>query len=197
MLYVPNLIGYARFILNIASVPFAYNTSDGNNWIIFLVLYSSSQLLDAIDGAVARKLNQASRFGAALDMISDRTSCGTVYMILMFLYQHPWYSYLFLICFILDFGSHFLQFCSSAVMKSESHKGKNTKENFLVHYYYNNNQFFMMIVVCSEVCSVFLVIMQRSKPFQESNVAYVTAAFLCLNLSTKMIINVFQWQGAV
>ena len=162
MMYVPNIIGYSRFILNIACVPYAFNTTEANSWIIFLILYSASQLLDAVDGVAARKLDQTSRFGAALDMISDRTSCATVYMILMLLYPEPYYSYLFLACFILDFGSHFLQFCSSALMKSESHKGKNSEENFIVHFYYNNKAFFITIVVCSEICSVFLIIMKRS-----------------------------------
>ena len=139
---------------------------------------------------VARKLDQTSRFGAALDMISDRTSCATVYMILSMLFKEIYFSYLFIFCFLLDFGSHFLQFCSSALMKSESHKGKNEKENFLVNFYYNNVPFFMMIVVCSEVCSVVLIVMKRSALFYDTAIMWPITALLCLNLTTKMIINV-------
>ena len=76
-------------------------------------------------------------------------------------------------------------------MKSESHKGKNVKENFIVHYYYNNFKFFVSLIIFSEVCSVFLVVMKYSKTFAESNIAWAVAAFLCLNLTTKMIINIF------
>ena len=105
MLYYPNIIGYLRFITNIASVAYVFDNS-GNNWIIFVFLYSISMLLDAIDGMVARKFDQCSRFGAALDMVSDRTSCATIYFVLNTIY--PDYSFLFLMCFVLDFGSHFL-----------------------------------------------------------------------------------------
>ena len=54
MLYYPNLIGYFRFITNIASVKYAFDVKEGQ-WIMFAVLYSISQLLDAFDGMVARK----------------------------------------------------------------------------------------------------------------------------------------------
>ena len=188
LFYYPNIIGYLRFIFNIASIPYAYD-SQGNSWIIFLTLYSVSMALDAFDGMVARKFDQCSRFGAALDMVSDRTSCATIYLILNQIY--PKWSYAFLLCYILDFGSHFLQFCSSAMMKSDSHKGKNKKENFLVDFYYNNYTFFITLVTCSEVCSVFLVIMRKSEVFGNSTIAQAISAFLCLNLTTKMIINVF------
>ena len=97
---------------------------------------------------------------------------------------------------MLDFGAHYLQFISSALLKSESHKGKNDKENFIVSYYYNNKIFFSMLVVLSEVCSVFLVLMKRWEALRGYSAAWVIAAFLIMNLSTKMFINVYQWIGA-
>ena len=36
------------------------------------VAYCISQLLDAVDGHAARYLGQASKFGAVLDMVTDR-----------------------------------------------------------------------------------------------------------------------------
>jgi len=36
------------------------------------VAYCVSQLLDAVDGHAARYLGQASKFGAVLDMVTDR-----------------------------------------------------------------------------------------------------------------------------
>ena len=127
-------------------------------------------------------------------MICDRVSCATIYMVLMQLY--PSFSGAFVTCFFLDFGSHFLQFNSSALMKSDSHKGKNKKENFIVDFYYNKYWFFVMIVVCSELSTAFLVAMAQSKWAQESVVMHLITGFLCINLSTKMVINVFQWRGA-
>lgn len=38
------------------------------------LLYGASSLLDAADGYAARKLGQASQFGAVLDMIVDRSA---------------------------------------------------------------------------------------------------------------------------
>ena len=36
------------------------------------IAYCVSQLLDAVDGHAARYLGQASKFGAVLDMVTDR-----------------------------------------------------------------------------------------------------------------------------
>ena len=39
------------------------------------IAYSVSCLLDAADGAAARALGQSSKFGAVLDMVTDRRVC--------------------------------------------------------------------------------------------------------------------------
>jgi len=87
LLYVPNLIGYARVILLIASLFFMLNdpwTTAG--------LYMSSALLDAFDGHAARILGQCSKFGAMLDMLTDRVATSMLLMALSVLY--PKYSIL-------------------------------------------------------------------------------------------------------
>ena len=76
-------------------------------------------------------------------------------------------------------------------MKSESHKGKNEKENFLVKYYYENYYFFIAIVFGAEICSVFLVVMEKSEWFYDHILTWLIATCLCLSLTVKMIINVF------
>ena len=76
-------------------------------------------------------------------------------------------------------------------MKSDSHKGGNKKENALVLFYYTNRPFFIMLVFCSEICSVFLIVMNKSQAFYDSTLAWIVGAFLVANLTTKMIINVF------
>lgn len=70
-LYVPNLIGYVRFILII--VAFSCYSS---NAVLFLVLYSTSTILDGIDGVAARKLKQTSAFGAWFDVMLDNFGRG-------------------------------------------------------------------------------------------------------------------------
>ena len=117
---MPNWIGYFRFFALLYAMKFAW---DPSTWFQFAVWYSISQLLDMFDGMAARALNQCSRFGALLDMICDRAACSSIYMILMQVHPETWKSYCFLVCFFLDFGSHYLQFCSTALAGAASHKG--------------------------------------------------------------------------
>ena len=194
--YIPNIVRYLRFIFNMVAIRYAFDTRT-EKWPLFIVFYSLSQGLDSIDGLLARKFNQCSRFGAAMDMISDRTSCACIYTILMMIYPERHFSYLFMTCLILDFGSHFLQFCTAALMKTESHKKDIDKKNFIVSYYYSNHIFFVSLVTFSEACSVCLVLMRRWEAFRTSKIAFAFTAFCCVNLTLKMIINVYQWKGAV
>lgn len=53
-LYIPNLIGYVRVVLMVTS--FAIMSNDDP--IPPAVIYSLAQLLDALDGTLARYLNQ-------------------------------------------------------------------------------------------------------------------------------------------
>lgn len=66
-LFVPNLIGYARIVLALASLVYM-----GRHPKYCTVLYCISCLLDAFDGMAARALGQSTKFGAVLDMITDR-----------------------------------------------------------------------------------------------------------------------------
>ncbi|KAJ7940697.1 CDP-alcohol phosphatidyltransferase-domain-containing protein [Mycena leptocephala] len=66
-LFVPNLIGYTRIILAGLSLHFmSYHP------IRCTIAYCVSCLLDAVDGHAARALGQTSKFGAVLDMVTDR-----------------------------------------------------------------------------------------------------------------------------
>lgn len=60
--------------------------------------------------------------------------------------------------------SQFFSF-RSALMKSESHKGLNTDENFLIKFYYTNKIFFSTLVVGSETCTVFLFLLGKVELF--------------------------------
>ncbi|GJJ12095.1 hypothetical protein Clacol_006336 [Clathrus columnatus] len=99
-LFVPNLIGYTRIILAGLSLQFmSYHPR------YCTILYGISCLLDAVDGHAARALGQSSKFGAVLDMVTDRSLVtgskshkivsGDVSKILQFYYD-PWK--LFAIC---------------------------------------------------------------------------------------------------
>ena len=48
--------------------------------------------------------------------------------------------------FILDYGSHFLQFTANAITKNTSHKNmSDPNENWLVKLYYGNKFFFILL----------------------------------------------------
>lgn len=68
-LFVPNLIGYARIIL--AALALTYMPEHPRYCTL---LYGLSCLLDAVDGQAARALGQTSKFGAVLDMVTDRSA---------------------------------------------------------------------------------------------------------------------------
>ena len=149
--FIPNLIGYARFGFLFACPYFANSET---HWHFYVICYSLSQMLDAADGKAARAFDQCSRFGAALDMVCDRASNALNFLTLAMLY--PSCDYLFFLCFILDFGSHFLQFQMAAVLKMQSHKGMDEKVNWLVNLYYKNYAIFVITVCGTEVGAVLL-----------------------------------------
>ncbi|KAA0702003.1 hypothetical protein E1301_Tti007828 [Triplophysa tibetana] len=75
-LYVPNVIGYIRILLVLTA------------WIVyddparFVPLYVVSIILDGLDGWVARRLHQTSRFGAWLDVVIDNMGRGMLWNII-------------------------------------------------------------------------------------------------------------------
>ena len=66
-MFVPNLIGYGRIVLGLISFYFM-----PTNHIVASWCYILSGFLDAFDGHAARALNQSTKFGAMLDMLTDR-----------------------------------------------------------------------------------------------------------------------------
>ena len=81
LLYYPNLLGYARAAMIVASTQYATSS-----WPTFVALYFAQFFCDLVDGWLARRLGQCSRFGALLDMIVDRVGTATVHMVLGHLY---------------------------------------------------------------------------------------------------------------
>ncbi|XP_031429492.1 CDP-diacylglycerol--glycerol-3-phosphate 3-phosphatidyltransferase [Clupea harengus] len=79
--YVPNIIGYIRIVLILAAWC-AFNSP-----ALFFPAYLTSVILDGIDGWVARRLEQTSRFGAWLDVIVDNMGRSMVWNML---FQWGW-----------------------------------------------------------------------------------------------------------
>lgn len=79
-LFVPNLIGYARVVLAAASLCIMPTHPKACTALYFL-----SSILDAVDGQAARALGQTSKFGAVLDMVTDRyVDCSLVMDVIVY-----------------------------------------------------------------------------------------------------------------
>ena len=112
LLYVPNLIGYVRIALAFVGYAYAFDSLQ-----VTLGAYLLSQALDVADGFAARALGQSSKFGAVLDMVTDRTSTACLCLVLSRLYpQHvPGFAGLI----TLDLFSHWFQMYASLAAGGE------------------------------------------------------------------------------
>lgn len=129
--YWPNRIDYLRFIFLVSGVCFSTTYP-----MICLSLVVLSCLLDALDGYLARKLNQSSVLGSALDFAIDRMTIVAMAIIIIHIEPHYWLFWLFIL--MLDAGSHFLHLYASLPQSQLNHKNMDAKENRFLKQYYEN-----------------------------------------------------------
>lgn len=111
ILNAPNIISSYRLIM--FPVILALAILGAEKW--FVILFCINLISDIIDGFLARKLNQVTRFGAALDNLADM---GTYVLALLglFLFKwqeikpHAWLLFLFLAIFALSYLVAFARF---------------------------------------------------------------------------------------
>jgi len=125
-LYYPNIVGYGRVISTIIAFYLAFTHPR-----TAAVFYSLGQGFDAVDGVVARAYGQVSKFGALLDMLTDRMATAVLMIVLSHLYPHVWGVFASLI--VLDIVSHWCQMYSKVVQNKTTHKGS---ANPLLNFYY-------------------------------------------------------------
>ncbi|KAE9399263.1 CDP-diacylglycerol-inositol 3-phosphatidyltransferase [Gymnopus androsaceus JB14] len=150
-LFVPNLIGYTRIILAAFSLHFmSYHP------IYCTVTYSVSCLLDAVDGKVARARGETSKFGAVLDMVTDRctTSCLLCYLAI----AYPTWAILFQFLIALDFSSHYMHMYSSVATGSASHKKVTSDVSRILWLYYNDARTLFLVCAGNELFFVALYV---------------------------------------
>ncbi|KAJ4150442.1 hypothetical protein LMH87_011192 [Akanthomyces muscarius] len=158
-LFWPNLIGYSRIVLAIASLyymPLHPRTC--------AVLYSISCLLDALDGYAARVFEQSTRFGAVLDMVTDRctTSCLLVFLSSAF----PRWAILFQALIALDFSSHYMHMYVTLVVGGvdSSHKNIDKSKSWLLNLYYTNKTVLFIFCGLNELFFIALYLLSFSSP---------------------------------
>ncbi|KAJ7632560.1 phosphatidylinositol synthase [Roridomyces roridus] len=152
-LFVPNLIGYTRIILAGLSLHFmSYHP------IYCTIAYCVSCLLDAVDGQAARALNQTSKFGAVLDMVTDR--CTTSCLLCYLASAYPDYALWFQFLIALDFSSHYMHMYSSLVTGQRSHKMVRGEVSWILWAYYNNPLTLFICCAGNELFFVSLYLMK-------------------------------------
>ncbi|KAH7389825.1 CDP-alcohol phosphatidyltransferase-domain-containing protein [Pyrenochaeta sp. MPI-SDFR-AT-0127] len=158
-LFVPNLIGYSRIVLALASLyymPLHPRTCS--------ILYSVSCLLDALDGYAARAYEQSTKFGAVLDMVTDRctTSCLMVFLAQAF----PRWSIVFQALISLDLASHYMHMYATLSMgeSGQSHKNVDEKRSWLLKQYYTNNKVLFTFCAMNEIFFIALYLLSFSSP---------------------------------
>ena len=183
LLYVPNLIGYLRIVGMVASFFFALNRP-----MYFLVLYGVSFMLDAADGYAARLLGQSSKFGAVLDMATDRVATNALVIVLSHLY--PSHLVWFLLLCSLDLGSHWLRMYASLLLGGNSHKDTSVeRDGQIVTLYYTNRLVLGSVCMFNEAFFVALYCVSFYPSYQPMYLAvYACAPFFAL----KQYISVVQ-----
>ncbi|PAN37904.1 hypothetical protein PAHAL_7G132200 [Panicum hallii] len=154
-LYIPNIIGYFRIIVNFIAFAVCYS-----NRTLFAILYFFSFVLDGIDGWFARKFNQASTFGAVLDMVTDRVSTACLLALLSQSYRP---GLVFLMLLGLDITSHWFQMYSSFLSGKTSHKDVQHTSNWLLKLYYVYRPFMAFCCVSCEVLYIILFLFADEK----------------------------------
>ncbi|KAK0561627.1 phosphatidylinositol synthase 1 (CDP-alcohol phosphatidyltransferase1) [Tilletia horrida] len=151
-LFVPNLIGYARVLLAALSLYFMKG-----NPKMCTVLYGISCLLDAFDGMAARALGQSTKFGAVLDMVTDR--CTTSCLLCFLTSAYPNAAVIFQGLITLDFSSHYIHMYSSLLTGSKSHKIVTSDVSRILWYYYNDSRTLFFFCAGNELFFVCLYLM--------------------------------------
>lgn len=192
--YKANIVDYIRLALLLS----AFLVSQCSPFL-FVFFYGSSQLMDMLDGHLARKYDQCSKFGAVLDMVLDRASNSMFFVLLGTLY--PRWAFVFGALALLDLCSHWTVMYS-AVLLGKHHK---ERKNPLLRFYYRP-------LVLASLCagnegtwmSLFLI---ASLPGSSSTaacaftsvivtVSYVLLAVCAPMSALKQVISVVQWAEA-
>ncbi|KJK62896.1 PgsA [Aspergillus parasiticus SU-1] len=158
-LFAPNLIGYLRVVLTMASLyymPLHPRTCS--------LLYSVSCLLDALDGYAARYFNQSTTFGAVLDMVTDR--CTTACLLVFLSSAWPRWSIVFQSLIALDMASHYMHMYATLSMggSGQSHKKIDSSRSWILYQYYNSKTVLFICCALNELFFIGLYLLSFSSP---------------------------------
>lgn len=132
-------------------------------------LYSISCLLDALDGYAARHFEQSTRFGAVLDMVTDR--CTTACLLVFLSSAWPRWSIVFQGLISLDLASHYIHMYATLSMggSDQSHKQVDKTRSWILNLYYTNKVRLPPISILSSFRPANPVSKDRPLPHLRSN----------------------------
>lgn len=168
-LFWPNIIGYSRIVLALASLyymPLHPRTCS--------LLYSISCLLDALDGYAARYFEQSTRFGAVLDMVTDR--CTTACLLVFLSSAWPRWALLFQGLISLDLASHYIHMYATLIMggAETSHKNVDKSRSWILNLYYTNKTFLFVCCALNELFFIALYLLSFSSPYLSPSLLQVS-----------------------
>lgn len=109
------------------------------------VLYAISCLLDAFDGWAARRYNQSTKFGAVLDMVTDR--CTTACLLVFLSAAYSRWAVVFQVLISLDLASHYMHMYASLDAGASSHKKVTKERSWILNLYYTNNVRYLRLLM--------------------------------------------------
>lgn len=168
-LFWPNIIGYSRIVLAFASLyymPLHPRTCS--------LLYSVSCLLDALDGYAARYFEQSTKFGAVLDMVTDR--CTTACLLVFLSSAWPRWALLFQGLISLDLASHYIHMYATLSMggSDQSHKAVDKSRSWILNLYYTNKTVLFLFCALNETFFIALYLLSFSSPLLSPSLLQVT-----------------------
>jgi len=138
------------------------------------LLYSVSCLLDALDGYAARRYEQSTRFGAVLDMVTDR--CTTACLLVFLSSAWPRWALLFQGLISLDLASHYIHMYATLIMggADQSHKKVDKSRSWILNLYYTNKTVLFLFCALNEVFFIALYLLSFSSPLLSPSLLQVS-----------------------
>ncbi|KAJ1501302.1 CDP-diacylglycerol-inositol 3-phosphatidyltransferase [Coelomomyces lativittatus] len=166
-----------------------------SNPSLCMLAYCTSCMLDAVDGHVARYLNQCSGFGAVLDMVTDRstTLCLMIYLSKIYTQYTPLLQFLA----VLDLSSHYMHMNATLITGATSHKKLNQNAHPILRLYYHNRTVLFLVCAGNELMFVFMYLMYHMPSY---HALYASVRFLCFIVFPvfvlKQMLNLVQFVSA-
>ncbi|KAI3637285.1 hypothetical protein MIR68_004610 [Amoeboaphelidium protococcarum] len=191
-LYWPNVVGYVRILLAVIA---CYTMDKDPSFTA--AAYVASCLFDALDGYLARTLNQKSKFGAVLDMVIDRSTTASLMVYLAV--THPHYATLFQGLIALDFTSHYMHMVSTLQAGNQDHKKSQANSFWLLRLYYENRAVLFGLCAANELFFIAMYLAAFPEMYHKVTImdkthnVWIWVMFVCLPWCTlKHFINGIQ-----